>query len=179
MKGVKMRYLAFSLVVISLLFFSCQDNTVTDPVSPNQINKTGNFGERTIKGSIPLDKIIYVSDTTKSYYQINGKINYSEEIFGNIPSQTEARGDIKLGITVDALLTDPRVVGPGTGGWKISSESEDVLYVRLGGINVFERSYPVMNRKDDMQLVCTFIITTNGLSLENMVLKIPNNLKTS
>jgi len=171
-----MRYLAFSLVVISLIFYSCQDNTVTDPVSPNQINKTGNFSEKTLKGSIPLDKIIYVSDTTKSNYQINGKINYSEEIFRNIiPSQTEVTGDIKLGITVDALLTDPRVVGPGTGGWKISSESEDVLYVRLGGTNVFERSYPVMNRKDEMQLVCTFIITTNGLSLDNMVLKIPND----
>lgn len=172
-----MRYLVFSLVVISFLFFGCQDNTVTDPVSPNQINKTSNFVGNTIRGTIPLDKILYVSGNSNDYYQINGKINYSEEFFRNISSQTESRGDIKLGITIDALLTDPRVVGPGTEGWKISSESEDVLYVNPEGIDIIERTYPVMNRKDDMQLVCTFIVTTNGLSLDNMILKIPNNQK--
>jgi hypothetical protein len=46
------------------------------------------------------------------------------------------------------------------------------------GIKVIERSYPVMHREDEMQLVCTFIVTTNGLSLEDLMLKIPNNLKT-
>jgi hypothetical protein len=150
---------------------------VTDPVSPNQINKTNNLSENTIKGNIPLDKILYVLGTTNDYYQINGKINYSEEFFRNISNQIESRRDIKLGITIDALLTDPRVVGPSIEDWKISSESEDVLYVGSKGIDIIERSYPVMNRKDDMQLVCTFIVTTNGLSLDNMILKIPNNQK--
>jgi hypothetical protein len=174
-----MRYLAFFVVILSFLLISCQDNTITDPVSPNQRNKTGDFSESTIKGTIPLDKILYVSGFANDYYQINGKINYAEEFFRNISSQTESKRDIKLGITIDALLTDPRVVGPSIEGWKISSESEDVLYVNPEGIDIIERTYPVMNRKDDMQLVCTFIVTTNGLSLDNMILKIPNKQKTS
>ena len=174
-----MKYWIFSLLAISFLLFSCQDNTVTDPVSPNQTNKTSNLNGGTIKESIPLDKILYVLGSANNYYQVKGRINYSEEFIRNISNQIESRKNIKLGITVDALLTDPRIVDPDTEGWKISSESEDVLYVSPEGIKVIERSYPVMHREDEMQLVCTFVVTTNGISLTNMELKIPNNQKTA
>jgi hypothetical protein len=175
-----MKVMVFSLAFISLLLFSCKDNTVSDPVSPNQINKTSDATGNSFMGIIPLNKVLMVPGpgALVRNYNIVGKIDFNGEFTGISPNQTTEAEDLKLEILVDARLSSTSTKDPYQNEWMISSESQDRFYVTPDGQKIFEKTYPVLHRQDKLQLVCTFTVTTRGLMLDDIVLKIPKDQRT-
>ena len=169
-----MKMMVFSLAFVSLLMFSCNDNTLTDPVSPNQINKTSDVAGNSFMGAIPLDKVLAAPGPGPLVkdYDLVGKIDFNGEFTGTPPNQTKEIEDLKLEILIDARLAAISNKDPNQDVWMISSESQNRFYVTRDGEKKFEKTYPVLHRKD-LQLVCTFTVTTRGLMLDNIVLTSP------
>ena len=157
-----MKKLLISLVVFSvLLIIGCQENSITDPISPKSVSKNENPNANVIKGSIPLEGIL--GSGFNSYLTINGSIDYvHEKVFVNVsPTQ---RYSISLKLSVNAVLTDPNLHANNT--WTISDKSKDIFYVSEDGIYLLEKSFPVLGRADGMVLVCRFLVTTDGVRLD-------------
>jgi hypothetical protein len=168
-----MKIIVFSLAFLSILLFSCNDNSITDPVSSNQVNKSGESIINPFNGSIPLDRQIIVTGSGGRYYDIKGKIDYSGEFTGLFSNQVNNVSDIKLEILINAQLTKDDINTTDQNEWKISSESQDRFYVNPEGKKVFEKSYPARRGNNMMWLVCTFEVTRDNLSLDSVTLKSP------
>lgn len=173
-----MRKISLFLVISTVLFLiGCENNSITDPGSADTIKKNELSNGNTTRGSIPLDRMLVIPGMGNDYYQIKGSINYTDELIKQIPNFIPDKYDVKLDISVNAQLTDIYSSDPKYKTWSISSDSEDLVYVSREGIFILEKSYPVIGRKDNLKLVCTFIITTDGVGLDNISLKVPNNEK--
>ena len=171
-----MKKIFLALVISTVLFLmGCENNSLTDPNSADTVGKNELSNGKTTRGSIPLDRILVVPGLGNDYYQIKGNINYTHELIKQDPSLTPERYDVKLDISVNAQLTDIYSSDPKNNSWTISSDSKDLVYVSREGIYVLYRSYPVIGRNDKLQLVCTFIVTTDGVGLDNVELKVPQN----
>jgi len=168
-----MKIMVFSFAFLSILLFSCKDNSISDPVSPNQVNKSGEAIINPFKGSIPLDRQIMVAGSGGRYYDIKGKIDYNGEFTGLFSNQVNNVNDIKLEILIYAQLTKDDINTQDQNEWKISSESQDRFYVNPEGKKVFEKVYPAKRGNDLMWLVCTFVVTRDNLSLDSIALKRP------
>jgi len=168
-----MKIIVFSLAFLSILLFSCNDNSITDPVSSNQINKSGDAIINPFNGSIALDRQIMVTGSGGKYYDIKGKIDYSGEFTGLFSNRVNNVDDLKLEILINAILTQPDIYTRDQNEWKISSESQDRFYVNPEGKKVFEKSYPARRGNNMMWLVCTFEVTRDNLSLDSVTLKRP------
>jgi len=177
-----MKKIFLSLVISTIvLLIGCEKNSTTNPVSPNSIDKnapsTGITSSNTIRGSIPLDRILVVPGTVNSDFLLSGTINYADELVKPDPRMAPSRLDFKIDISIIATLTntDTGISSNERNRWDISSESEDFVYVSPEGIHILEKSYPVLGRIDNLNLVCIFIVTTNGVGLSNVALKVPDN----
>lgn len=171
-----MKKILFSLVVSSLLLLvGCKENSITDPGFPETIKKNDLTIDNTFRGIISIDRILMIPDANNTEYQLKGTISYTDENIIPDSSKIVSIYNVKLGIFVNAILTAKEVNSINHNRWIISSKSEDLVYVSPEGIKILEKSYPVLGRNDGMRMVCTFTITTNGISLDVTELKIPNN----
>ena len=164
-----MKKLLISLVVFSVLFvIGCQENSITDPVSTGSVQKVQTTGETFTSGVIPLEGLLLVPGGFQTYYSIEGQINYTHELLliEPIPPQYY----IDLNLSVRAGLTDEE-----HNAFRISSRSEDIVYVSEEGIYLLEKSFPVLGRNDGMVLVCRFFVTTDGVGLNAMWLAFNDN----
>lgn len=159
-----MKKLLYSLVVFSVLFIiGCQENLITDPVSTESIKKDQTTVDPFTSGVIPLEGILVVPGGFQSYYDIQGQINYTHELFLLDPAPPAPQYYIDLDLSVRANLTDE-----GNNTFRISSTSEDNIYVSDDGISLLEKFFPVLGRTDGMVLVCRFLVTTDGIGLHSM-----------
>lgn len=159
-----MKKLLISLVVFSVLFIiGCQENSITDPVSTESINKNQTTGETFTSGSIPLKGLLIVPGGFQSYYDIQGQINYTHQLVFLDPMPPAPQYYIDLDLSVRANLTDE-----GNNTFRNSSTSEDNIYVSDDGISLLEKFFPVLGRTDGMVLVCRFLVTTDGIGLHSM-----------
>ena len=161
-----MKKLFLSFVVFSvLLLIGCQENPITDPVSSQTVNKNQNTEGNIIRGSTPLSGILAnPGGGFNSFLELDGQIDFThEKVYISVPPLP--RYDISLKLDVNATLTDPQ--SPKQDSWTISSKSEDVFHVSEEGMYILEKSYPVQDRRDGMVLVCKFIVTTDGVVLND------------
>lgn len=171
-----MKKIFLSVVISSvLLLIGCKENSMTNPVSSygtNTVNKT----DTNIKtGSITLDRILELPGLGNTYYQINGIIKYGEELFPQYLDPKTSNSDIKLDISIDAKLINPELPGQENSVMSILEESVNQIYVSEEGIYLLKETYPVQGTTDRLELVCTYIVTTNGVGLNSIELKIPSN----
>lgn len=170
-KELEMKTIVFSLAFLSIVLFSCKDNSINDPVSPNQVNKSGEGIINPFNGIIPLDTQIMVTGSGGRYYDIKGKIDYNGEFTGLFSNQVNNVSDVKLEILINALLTKDDINTQDQNKWIISSESQDRFYVNPEGKKVIEKSYPARRGNNLMWLVCTFDVSRDNLSLDSVTLK--------
>lgn len=177
-----MKKILFSLFISSfLLLVGCQDNSVTNPVSSESINKASLTHETIFRGAIRLDQQL-VSPTIKGNpdFRVNGKINYIESIFPrNVPqitgvaNTTIPRIEIGLDFSIDASINSVSSTEVGQNEWKIFSNSKDQVFVNENGSTILVKSFPLIGRVDNLELVCTFTVTEKGLRLDDIVLNSP------
>jgi len=156
-----MKKLLYSLVVFSVLFIiGCQENSITDPVSIESINKNQTTGETFTSGVIPLEDLLIIPGGFQSYYTIKGQINFTHELFWLDPAPPAPQYYVALNLSVKANLTDE-----SHNTFRISSTSEDNIYVFENGRYFLVKLFPVIGRNDGLTLVCSFIVTTGGIGL--------------
>jgi hypothetical protein len=166
---MKKALLAF-VIFSSLYLIGCDENSITDPVSSQSINKVEHKNTEVFRGIIPLDRNLVLPNLDHNYYHINGSIRYTEELLNFDPKVSASNKNVELDILLDAKLTDTSVSDHQENTWGISSESKDEFYVSEEGIYVLEKSYRVPGRTDLLILDCKFIVTTDGVGLNSIKL---------
>jgi len=161
-----MKNLLLTLVTLSvLLFIGCQENSITDPITNASVNKTQDPGNNIITGTIRLDQTLVLPGGFQSYYTIEGQIDYTHEMFQLDPIPPAPQFYIAVGLSVRAVIFD------GSNSLSISSRSSDNVYVSEEGIFILEKTYPVLNSSNGLVLICTFLVTMDGLGLNEMKLE--------
>jgi len=161
------------IFILSLfLLLSCKDNSLNNPVSPDQ-GTVQKSTENLKTGDIQLDRVLAVPGITESYYQLNGSIGYDEDIFPANMSTSTLKPDINLKLSLDGKLVNPDDVKNDV--WDVVGNSDEELHVSQEGIVVLNKAYQIHGRKDGLELVCTFIVTTNGVGLNNVKLSFADN----
>ena len=170
-----MKKVFFPLTIFSilLLLIGCKDNSMTDPVSSQPLNKADLNRSNIKQGIISLDYKLVDPNNRDINYKLSGSIDYTEEFLKPQPSETISAYDMKLSNEVIATLTKIVSSDPVINTWKISSESDDLVSAASGESVVLVKSYPVIGNADKMDLVCTFIVTPNGVKLNSVALETP------
>jgi hypothetical protein len=155
-----------------LLLIGCQENSITDPIGDvGQQDLQKNDDPLVHQGIIELNAILEVPDLTNSFLQISGQIEYVHELVFVDPIPPAPQYYVSLSFQVNADLSDP--YSENHQDLTISSESQDVIYVSEDGIYLLEKSFTVRGRNDGMILLCRFLVTTDGVGLNEMWLVLP------
>lgn len=172
-----MKNLFLPITVFSaLLLIGCQENSITDPVTMDHVNKRQGQVGNISQGTFTLDSIlINPANVFNSYFTIEGSIDYIHELVLLDPQPPAPQNFVSLNLVVNAALVDTDLSGHNT--WIISAESEDMLYISEEGIYVLEKSFPTQGREDGLALVCRFLVTTDGVGFSGMWLSINSDIK--
>jgi hypothetical protein len=162
-----------SFILSLLLLLSCKDNTMNNPVSSDQgaIQKST---DHVRTGSITLDRILELPGKGNTYYQINGEIKYTEDLISQGVDPTTSKADVKLDLALDAKITNPEAQGQDNGVLDVFKESINEIYVSPEGMYLLQKTYPIQSTTYPLELVCTYIVTTDAVNLNNIELKIPS-----
>ena len=147
-----------------LLLIGCQENSITDPVLSNAVQK--NQTSATI-GSIPLDGILKVPGQFNSYYDISGSIAYTEELIQDpkVPAVQKTHVSLSLSVAADMFNS-----APPYSKWNLSSITRDNLYISNNGDEILEKHYNINGRTDGLTLVVQFLVTDSSVKLESRYL---------
>jgi hypothetical protein len=166
-----MKKLILISVIFSLLILvGCENNSNVNPVSSESINKTQPSGNEITRGDIPLNKILVLPGLGNEYYELSGKVHYTDEVLPINPQGKAKKYDVKLGIDINAKLTDINSNQKEQNEWYVTKESDQLIYVSEEGIYLLEKVYPVSGRNDGLDLVCTYLVTTDGVGLSSVKL---------
>jgi hypothetical protein len=177
-----MKNLLLTLAVLfGLLLIGCQDSSLVDPIQDAGLQKTDDPSVTT--GTIELEGMLQdPHPVMNSYYIISGEIQYQHtlEILDPIPPNPQYL--IYLDLSVSANFTylctvcEPQFdeVSAGT----ILIETNDYFYVSKEGIYMLEKTFEIIGRNDGMVLKCSFMVTTDGIGLNEMWLALPGGNST-
>jgi hypothetical protein len=168
-----MKKLLLTTAVFSvLLIIGCQENSITDPIDQQDLQK--NDDPLVQQGTIALDGLLVdPSVPFNSNLTISGQIDYMHSIELVDPMPPAPQYYVVLSLSVDASLisrdsaNEPYMF--------VTSESEDVIYVPVEGIYLLEKYYNIQGREDGMVLICKFLVTTDGVGLNEMFLALTEN----
>jgi hypothetical protein len=168
-----MKNLFLTIVVFSvLLLIGCQENSITDPIQDigkQEIQKTDD--PSVLSGTITLEGRLEIPNLPNSFLQITGQIVYIHRIELLDPIPPAPQYYVSLSLSVNADLIDP--FSPTDPVWTITDKSTDVIYVSEEGIYLLDKTFPIQDRSDGMVLVCRFLVTTDGVGLNEMWLAVP------
>ena len=172
-----MKNLFLPITVFSvLLLLSCQENSLTDPVIMDPVNKSQSQNGNISQGTFTLDGILLnPANVFNSYFTIEGRIDYIHELVLLDPLPPAPQSYVNLNLVVNAVLIDTDL--PGHNTWIIGVESDDMLYVSEEGIYVLEKSFPAQGREDGLALVCRFLVSTDGVGFSGMWLSINSDIQ--
>ena len=168
-----MKKLFLTTVIFSVLFIiGCQENSITDPI--------GDVGQQDLQkddvplvhqGFIELEGILEVPGLPNSFLEINGQIEYLHKLVFVDPIPPAPQHYVSLRLQVNAELMDP--FSPEDPIWTITDRTEDVIYVSEEGIYLLVKYYSIQDREDGLLLACRFLVTTDGVGLNEIWLVIP------
>ena len=115
------------------------------------------------------------------FYRLKGEIDYSEAINSSIPTTVELNNEITLDLTISASLENlgGKDFIASTGGSDsnvlyINSKTENIIQETADAHDyTLEKTFPVVKGQDELDLNCTFLVTTDGIKLEQAVLVNP------
>ena len=177
-----MKNLLLTIVVFSvLLLIGCQENSITDPIQETGIQKTDDPSVTT--GTIVLEGMLQdPHPIMNSYYIITGEIQYQHTLQYLDPIPPNPQYIVSLNLSTSANFTylctvcSPQSDNVSVG--TISLETNDNFYVSEGGIYFLEKTFPIQGRDDGMVLVCKFMVTTDGVGLNEMWLELKEGSQT-
>ena len=167
-----MKNLLLTLAVLfGLLLIGCQENSIVDPTQDNQLQKTDDPSVNS--GIISLEGMLEIPNQPNSFLNINGQVGYTHEIHYLDPIPPAPQQYVSVSLNVNAYVTDS--YSPTDPVWGITGKSEDMIYVSEEGIYLLEKSYNIKGREDGLLLLCRFLVTTDGIGLNEMFLVVPES----
>ena len=169
-----MKKLIFPFVIFSVLFLiGCQENSITDPTQEDlQKNDT----QLVYKGTIVLEGDI--SDPREqftdanNYLTILGAVKFEHRFEYTDAAPPAAQQYVSLSLSMNAELQDRN--SPADVIWSLSGKSRDIIYVsdNIDRNYMLYKYYTVQGSDDGMRLVCRFLVTTNGVDLNEYWLQL-------
>ena len=167
-----MKKILLTIVVFSVLFIiGCQENSITDPITVEPTNNVQMTDDTFLPDRMVLEGLLVDPSVPFSYMTIRGYIEYEHRLVLVDPIPPAPQYYVLLQLTVNAELGSPN--GYEDPIWYIQSVSEDMIYVSEEGIYILEKSFQVQDRNDGLTLVCRFLVTTDGVGLNEMWLELP------
>ena len=163
------KFFLTTVVFSVLLLIGCQENPITDPIDQQDLQKTDDHLVH--RGFIELDGILEVPGQPNSFLEINGQLGYVHRLVFVDPIPPAPQHYVSLSLQVNAELMDP--FSPEDPIWIITDRTEDVIYVSEDGIYLLEKYYSIQYREDGLLLARRFLVTTDGVGLNEMWLVIP------
>lgn len=168
-----MKKLFLTLASCFLLFsFGCQENSITEPLSSQIAEKDNSQQNLYHHDFIKLDGIL--ADPSRPFnccLQIRGQIEYEHRLmFATDPIKTFLSYCVSIKIAIEAELFDPYSQTDPI--YTISDVSKDKIETLTEQVHSLTKFYKVRGRKDQMFLVCKFIVTNEDIRLDGMWLKI-------
>jgi len=164
-----MKKLFLTIVTFSILFaIGCQENSITDPITNEPINKAKPYPFH--QGTITIDRMLGDPyPIMNSFFLINGEIEYNYRLAIINSDPAERQYSVSLNLTIFAGLTylctvcdendDESLVG------YIDSQSNDTVTLTGTDGYILKKSYLIYGREDGMVLIIKLLVTTKGVSL--------------
>jgi hypothetical protein len=174
-----MKHSFVALIVFPTLFIiGCQENPVTEPVSGTQ-PKTSEASIN--KGTIVLEGVLAnPRPVMNSYYTIQGEIRYQHKLtfFDPIPPNPQYMVSLELSgfATFTYFCTDCVPLSEDRLEGSILFNTSDDIYLPDDGFQLFIKTFRISGREDDMLLICSFTVTTSGITLNEMQLEVNDDI---
>ena len=172
-----------SMFFVLFLFVGCQENSVTNPVSPIEAQKANIAGISSTTGVIPLDGILKYPGPGNIHYSLKGSVSYNLEI---IPGKYVPAGQSIISSAEKTSTTDPNSIdgsyylrlttfvdatidnldNTDKSESYISSRSVEYLYEPVDGYYSVQESYSVEGSFDKLWLVCRFLVKDHSVELD-------------
>jgi len=171
-----MKTLLITLAAFAVLFITgCQENSVTDPLTVDAVNKDKN-PDTYLHGFIPLERVLDDPyPIGNSFYKISGEIEFDHRLLPQNPNLSPSQRYVSLHFSTNADISYfCTVCSPSEedelAGF-ISDNSEEYLLI-TGSFIIIEKSFPIQGREDGMDLVCKFKVSAYDVELKEMWLSL-------
>lgn len=164
------RFLLALTFCLVLLLPGCQEYYITDPNQDVSLQKTDVPSINS--GLILLEGLLEIPNQPNTFLKISGQVKYVHELFYVDPIPPAPQYYVSLILNTNADLTDPSI--PKSPVWYISNNSEDIFYVSEEGIYLLDKIYTIEGREDGLLFYCRFLVTTDGIGLNEMALVLPD-----
>ena len=158
------------LIIISVFFTACQNDSIVDPITNDNMDKSIayylNLSSNTIKLDAPL------LDPRAGFNEplsIQGKIDYGVSFLVFNQTQVDANYNTIVKLKIDAVLI-PTIPTETNSCRTIYKETVDNIKIDpLGSRNYrLIKRYEVTGCANSLQLECSYAVTTNSVTLKSM-----------
>jgi hypothetical protein len=170
------------LVAAVLFFAGCQENSITDPILTEAVDKVQlGTGDTYFHGIILLEGALNDPyPVGNSFYRISGQIEYEQKSVHENPMLIVTQRYASLHFTINADLQHVCTVctpsdEDNIAGF-ISAESEDLVTLAGSSVSLLEKTYTIQGRDDGMTLNVRFLVTANGTELSAVWLALPSQI---
>jgi len=174
-----MKTLIISLLVAALFVIGCQENSITDPVVNEQVEKNQNdIPETYIQGSLILNTVLDDPyPIGNSFYRLNGNIDYELRMIYADPIPPTAQRYISVYMQVDADLRYFCTVCPPNELDELSGFVTEVSesFIPVGGntVSLLEKTFQIQGRDDGMVLKARFSVSNDRIEVNALWLALP------
>jgi hypothetical protein len=165
-----------------LLFVGCQENSITDPIATEAVDKVQvGTGDTYFHGIILLEGALNDPyPVGNSFYRISGQIEYEQKSVHENPMLIVTQRYASLHFNINADLQYVCTVCPPSEEDNIegiiSAESEDLVTLAGSSVSLLEKTYTIQGRDDGMTLKVRFLVTANGTELGAVWLALPSQI---
>lgn len=166
-----MKNLILSLfIIISVFFTACQNDSIVDPVTNNDIDKSIAYYLNLASNTIKLDEQLL--DPRHGFTQpltIEGTIDYGVSFLGFDQTQADVNYNTIVKLKINAVLLPP--IPTETNSCRaIYKETVDYIKIDpLGSRNYsLTKRYEITGCANSMVLECNYAVTTNQVTLKSI-----------
>ncbi|MBE0538543.1 MAG: hypothetical protein IH620_02425 [Ignavibacterium sp.] len=166
-----MKNLILSLfIIISFFFTSCQNDSIVDPVTNNDMDKSIAYYLNIGSNSIKLDaQLLDPRHGFTEPLSIQGKIDYGVSFLGFNQTQSDANYNTIVKLKIDAVLI-PSIPTETNSCRTIYKETVDNIKINRLGSREYSltKRYEITGCANSMVLECNYAVTTNRVTLKSM-----------
>jgi hypothetical protein len=171
-----MKNLIFAFVLIFAAFFNaCQENSITDPITHENVDKDINYYNNLNSNTIILNNwLLDPSQNPHTALQIIGTIDFG--VSSNIGNQISVNNayNTTVKMEINAELHSPVVIdGNSSLGYCVNKATVDYIMIDPYGQREYRlvKSYEISGCRDRICLECTFAVTTTRVILKDLKLR--------
>jgi len=166
--------LVIFVIIFAAFFNACQENSITDPITDNNLEKNSSYYANLNNGKIKLDEeLLDPSQRPGTPYNIFGAIEYG---ISNTVNQISAEQyyntivKIKIGAILKPSALIDKSSNYSSSSLVIKKTTEDFLNISMTGAREIKltKKYEITGSNNHLNLVCTFAVTSNKLILKEM-----------